>query len=253
MACVSSQGISEKNNPLNLNIEPMSHLGDVDLIINDTHVAVGVSPHSLRNFEPGVNIYQFGLVGLLTQLAILNGENSSIHEQQKLLHPIRNSIINYNYGSKLRAGIETQLTQLKWLKINYVGKYPDLQKNNSVELLKNNEEDNLVIIDSSYSFSEKFDSLSVICFVAMHSKQKLENISKVKADADFVSNVDSRLIYQNKFNYTYNLDGVNHDKLVALKMWSENDGALLTKAFDVALDTISKNISDDMRDKKYKN
>ncbi len=244
--CALPNNISELSNPLDAAIKPVSHLGYDNLNIGSTYVAVGTSPHQLQSFMPGGSVNQAGLVGVLTELVLLNNTNSEIEEQKKLLHPVRSVIIDYNYSSKLRANIEEQLTRLKWLNVNYVGKYPNLQSDNVSVLLKNNSEDNLIVVDSGYFFSDKYNSLNVICLVAMHSKNK-QNTDDHKLD---YKNIEDTLVYQKKFNYSYTLGSDTQEPSAALNKWSENHGAKIIEAFNTALKTLSNNISVDLSLKK---
>jgi len=240
-ACLAPN-VAEVRNPIQDEYTQVSHLADKDLNIDSTHVAVGIKPHEMLNFvQPGQN--QAGLLGLVVGTIMTSGANNDVQDSQRLIQPVRNAVLRYNFGSKFRLAVQNSLTAIDWLKVSYVGKYPSLQQHNVENLLQSNKDDTLFIIDSSYSFSPDFNSISVYCYAAMHSKNTLQQVDGVNRPSD-------RLIYQNKFSSTRKLDQSYQDTSQAIQKWSENDGFMVTQALNEALEDITNSLAMDIRQKK---
>lgn len=239
--CLAPQ-VAELRNPVRDDHEEISLLAHKDLKINSTHVAVGVQTNNSLGFTaPAQN--QAGLIGFFVNAAILSGTNDDIQDQQRLIQPIRNAALEYNYGSKFRSAIKNSLQHVDWLKISYIAKYPELQKNNAEDMLNKNSDDTVFIIDSSYSFSDDFNSINVVCYAAMHSRNKIQLNGEKEA-------VDDVLIYQKNFTYTHNLDQQFSNKSQAIQKWGDNNGHMLTQALNMAVTNIANRIAQDLIQKK---
>lgn len=234
--------VVELRNPLQDQYTEVSRLDDKNLTFNSTHVAVGIKPHETLNFVPPTQ-NQAGLIGVFVQAVMNSSTNADIQDGQRTIQPVRNAVLRYNFGSKARSAVQDSLTSIDWLNVSYVGKYPALQQRNVEKLLQDNADDAVFIIDSSYSFSNDFNSITVHCYAALHSKNKL-----LMSGEDH--RPDDMLIYRKKFSYTHNLDRAYQDKHQAIKKWSENDGIMVTQALDNALKDIATRLAIDVQQKR---
>lgn len=234
--------VAELRNPVQDDHEEISLLAHKDLKITSTHVAVGVqSNNSLGFTAPAQN--QGGLVGFFVHAALMSGANDDIQDQQRMIQPIRNAALEYNYGSKFRSAIKNSLENVDWLKVSYIAKYPALQKNNAEDILNKNSDDTVFIIDSGYSFSDDFNSINVICYAAMHTRNKIQLVSEDE-------NISRVIIYQKNFTYTHNLEQNHIDKNNAIRRWGDNNGFMLTQALNKAVTEIANRIAQDLIQKK---
>jgi len=213
--------------------------------IKSTRIVVGLNADS-RMGPPLVadnnSGQQYGLVGLLVESAIVHGENDAIQEKQRHLTEINKAVLAFNFGSSFRQAIEDNVKPLEWLKVTYVVKKQDYRIGDTAELLKNMDEDALLVVDCKYIMSDDFSKLQVLTHVSLLPKHPdLIAVAKKTRPYD-----DAPVLYENLFKYNFPYEETFLNPNDAIAGWSKNDGEMVRRALQASIKDLTQQITADM-------
>ena len=227
------------------NLAPVFMIEQARHQINSSLVVVGVNPHSAPSvIVPSGNSGQSaGLIGVIVESVIVSGMNSDRDTQERMLVSIRSAAIEYNFGSHFRLALEKQITDIDWLNVRYVMKAPYLVRGRVAEFTKNSQDDALLVVDCDYKLADDFSKLTVTSNVEIHPlNEKLTMMAKSYHPLD-----DRPVLYRNTFSYDYLNQGDTTDVQKAAYWWGSENGAMLHKGLDVAINELSAIIVKDLQ------
>lgn len=213
-------------------------------LISSTRILVGLD-HSSRMGPPlvanGNSGQQFGLIGALVESALVHNENDQIQARQRSLTTINKATLDFNIGSKFREKVESTMKPIDWLNVSYVVKKQQVKIYEVEKMVKNLDEDALLLIDNKYLMADDYSNIKVFSYVAIYANEK--NLAKIAKDAR--PHEDPPTLYKNVFKYEFQYDGTYTTPESALKGWSDNDGEMLKRALTASIDELVNQIVTD--------
>jgi hypothetical protein len=202
----------------------------------------------LTQQEIGTDITQSNITaatggGLIFALIDAGIENSRAKKAEKHVVPVRDALIGYNLGEVLNASLKAQLAPRDWLKAGTfnIQQVPTLASLN--DWIKNAEGDSLLLINTQYRFSPKFDAITVSARVSLHPKQ-----GPLTAQTKVHQNLPP-LVYFNAFSATFRMSdwpAEAPDAEAAVKLWAEDGGKRARAALDAGAEEIARMLAFDL-------
>jgi len=226
-------------------LPPISMLKEASQHIESTKVIVGLDPRNSYNFVREVQAadtsQQFGLIGAIISSIIANEVNSNIHDQERLMAPIRSAAIKFNFGSQFRDKFEKKIKPINWLNIDYVSKAPNFQIGKIKEILKSSKEDAVLVADSFYTMSADFSKLTIKSHVNLWPNSKvLINIAK----SDITNDKENPLLFRRTFSYEHHFEDEYVSAKSAASGWAKDEGAMVLRGLQTGVNGIAEKISE---------
>jgi hypothetical protein len=221
------------------------------LALNPEHKAnVGTTQTTvlLTQQEIGTDITQSNITaatggGLIFALIDAGIENSRAKKAEKHVVPVRDALIGYNLGDVLNSSLKSRLASRDWLK---AGSF-NIQQVSTLESLdswiKNADGDGLLLVNTQYRFTPKFDGITISARISIHPKQ-----GPLVAQAKPYQNLPP-LIYYNAFSATIWMSdwpAQSPDAEAAVKLWAEEGGKRARTALDLGADEIARMLAFDL-------
>ena len=209
-------------------------------MISSTRVVVGVERSSAMgtpSIAGGGSGQAAGLLGALIESAIVHSHNDGLQDRQRHLASINKAVIDFNFGSRLRAAIEEKVKPIQWLNIDYVVKKHDLNYDDINKMAQNLSEDAILLIDNKYAMSEDYSELEIDSYVAIFARHKKLVEMAVNDSVDLPP-----VLYKKLFKQKFNYDGDSDNKEAAIISWSQNNNAKLLAAFNQSIEKIASTI-----------
>jgi len=216
----------------------------MDNHLKSTRVIVGLDPANDVNVfvtPYGSSAQQLGLLGAVVESIVHRSIDAKRQSQERLMLPIRNALIKYNFGGQFRAELERGLQQVRWLNVTYVSKEPGYQRDNVDAILPQVTEDAVLIADAFYGIAPDFSRLTITAHVVIYPRNEmLKNLARRGEEL-------YPLLYRNRFVHEYALEGSYVDAQQAAAKWAEQDGAMVSRALRTGINDIVMRIAADMR------
>lgn len=186
---------------------------------------------------------QFGLLGALIGTVVDSTINSSRSETaETMVAPIRNSMVDYNFGQALEDTLAVELKSLSFLNIQHISQVHSQDSEESTKLIENSQADVVLTLNTVYYLTPNFRTLKIISNIKAHPNTDILKVIAKKTD----SNSDIPLLYQNSFTYEYSLKTSTSTLDEAVNNWAENNGRLIRKAVNQGVAELAKMIAYDL-------
>ena len=186
---------------------------------------------------------QFGLLGALIGTVVDSTINSSRSETaETMVAPIRNSMVDYNFGQALEDTLAVELKSLSFLNIQHISQVHSQDSEESTKLIENSQADVVLTLNTVYYLTPNFRTLKIISNIKAHPNTDILKVIVKKTD----SNSDIPLLYQNSFTYEYSLKTSTSTLDEAVNNWAENNGRLIRKAVNQGVAELAKMIAYDL-------
>ena len=211
---------------LNKPIADTSHTSHLAILSTQSEIHAKVEKSNVAQATGG------GLIPALIDVAI---ESSRSKDAEASIEPLRDVLLDYDFGQALESSLTPHLSSISWLKVQKV----DIVYENKEEPIKNlliqEQTEFLMIIDPSYSVASDFSALVVEATLTLYSNP---HQGKDEVEKNSVSPEDT-LSYKNMVSYRYALPSPATDPEVAIAEWSKDQGALIKKALQKGVENIS--------------
>lgn len=212
--------------------------------LQSTRVIVGLDPQNDLNVVPTPQAnsgQQYGLLGVVVDTIVYRTMDATRQAQERLMLPIRNAAIQYNFGGQFRAELEESLRQVQWLHVTYVSKEPGFQRYKTESIMPEVTEDAVLISDTFYRMEPDFSKLTITAYVVMYPRNEFLR-SLAKKDQE-----QYPILYRNRFTYQYALESPYVDARHAAEKWGEQNGAMVKRALEAGIRDIVARIAAEMR------
>jgi hypothetical protein len=108
--------------------------------------------------------------GLLPALIDMAVEKKQAKGQEKYIQPIRDSLIDLDFGTLLARAIEEHIKSASWLHIGKVNVYYEFPKDNFNKVFNDMSADVGLMVKADYAFVPDFKELKIISNVALYRK-----------------------------------------------------------------------------------
>jgi carboxyl-terminal processing protease len=162
---------------------------------------------------------QYGAIGGLLGALIAAGMNSAQNSKaQKQIAPIKESLLETNFGAELTSQLKERLSEIEWINIQSSENFKNFEDDDLGDVLVGMDENSLLVVRTSYRLSNTFNILYVESDAEVYMKDKGK-------DCPFHSNVF----------YISEPLGLN-DKSELVKAWSEHEGTRIKAAIKEAIE-----------------
>ncbi len=171
-----------------------------------------------------------GLIGALIEAMV---DTASAQAAERFVEPVRNALLNYDFGDELAAALRKDLNRLSWLNTQSFETYYGLNSTKEAEAIERSNSDMLIVADSRYFLNPAFDTLKVMTSVRVHPKDgELVAIAKEAAP-----DLQRPLLYRNEFAYTRKLPVSVSNREEATEAWVASEGAMIRQALSEGVST----------------
>lgn len=245
LACVLAAGCVA--NPVYEEVEPLSVIQNYRDKIHSTRVIVGLDPKNSENIQTyiGTSGQQFGLLGVLIEGLLANGQNDDVVARERALMNIRSAALKFNFGSKIRQQLQNSLEKVDWLKVKVVRKAPQFQRSNVSDIKAESREDVLIVVDAFYKMEEDLSKMTITGIAVAHPMGNL--LTRLKPSPD---STDHPVWYKNKFSFDYPIEGGYTDKQTASNKWGQDNGAMVQRALTAGVKQVARLIAQDINSPK---
>lgn len=178
---------------------PMS--GGAKSKIDSTGVIIGLHQQEINAEINPSNVATAtggGLIGALIQAAV---DTSSTKKAEAAVSPVRNALLDYDFGSEFATVLTNELAGLPWLNTESVKALYGFGQDEQAEAIRDANSAMVVVVDTSYSLSTNFDTMKIMASVSAYPKDP-ELVAIAEKE---VPNQDPPLLYRNQFTYSHKL------------------------------------------------
>jgi len=202
---------------------------------------------ALSQQEIGAEINQSNVAaaaggGLLMALIDAGVNQSRATDAEKAIAPVKNALVDYDFGKQLRTALEQELGRLPWINVQgaRTESSPDTKK--IEEAVARSTANAVLVVNTSYTLSPDFSLVKVKASVTGYPRTpELSAVAK-KARPD----TDPPLLYRNDF-LVANSSGKSYPTpAAAAEAWAQDNGKAARAALDNGASDLAKRIAADL-------
>ena len=194
--------------------------------IDSTSVVIGLHQQEINaeiNPSNAAAATGGGLIGALIEVAL---DSASAKRAEAAVSPVRNALLDYDFGSQFETVLANELAGLPWLNAESVRTLYGFGPDEQAEAIRGANSEIVVVIDTLYSLSPDLDALKITTRVNAYPKDaELVEIAEKE-----YPNQDPPLLYRNAFTYSHELDLSTSSKEQAAEIWASDGGARIRAA-----------------------
>ena len=236
--CTAQGKFQKEVSPTFINEETKQYIKSTKVVVSldqDKRLGIPASGH-------GTSHQYFGVIGKLAESAEIRFGRDLSEEQRQLLRGVDKAAFRFDTGVKFREAVESNLRPIDWLNVSSVINQTDLQIPDIERMVKTQDEDALLLIDTRYLMAVDFSSITVFSYVTLYAHE--ETLVKIAKYARPYENPPT--LYNNLFSYEFHYDGSYTTANDALKGWDENEGEMVQRAISESITDLTMQIAADL-------
>jgi hypothetical protein len=173
--------------------------------IQSSDVVVVVQQQEINAAIPGSNVSMITGGGLIPALIDASIENDQAKTAEKLLGPIRDNLLDYDYPAVLKEKIDSALKEVDWLHAQQFAAVREAAPEQFRERYEQSNSSVILCITTAYQLTADFTGIHMLCNVDMWPKdEQLREVSGAAERKDPVS--PNNRIYRGQVEVTKKLD-----------------------------------------------
>jgi len=211
--------------------------------IGSTDVHIGVNTQEIGTTIDPSNVSAASGGGLIFAIIDLSIENSRAKKAEQIIIPVRNALVGFDANGLLSTAVQQELGPISWLKEAKIENGQLAGKDALDNVLKKTLANSVLILETDYYFTPKFEAIVVTTKVSLHARS-----ASLRAKAERRASDEAVLLYYNKLSaLSYLPDSpVGLDKSVAANRWAEENGKKAKAALETGLREVAKMIAFDL-------
>ncbi len=213
--------------------------------IRSSDVVVVVEQQEINAAISGSNVAMMTGGGLIPALIDASIENAQAKDAEKLLAPIRDNLLDYDYPAILTKKIEGTLSQVDWLHTRQFTIKRETTPEQFREYFEQSDSSIILSLTAAYQFTPDFRGIDMICTVDMWPKDEELRVVSGAAKRDDPVSPNNR-IHRGLLEIEKKLDVGKLKGKAVIETLAENDAAKVREALDETAEEVSLLIVKDL-------
>jgi hypothetical protein len=162
--------------------------------------------------------------GLIAALIDASINNSRAKEAEKLMKPIRDSLIDFQFDKYLMEQLQKQMSSVEWMNLKSLQLKKDFSEESISGFFKDSSASVVLYVQTNYYLTPDFKDLKVLSKVYMlPNNEELRKFRDVSSDDQLQNSILENAIYKNIFEFSDTSDSEIQTKESAISYWSDNN------------------------------
>ena len=216
--------------------------GEATSQIRSTEIILALSQQEIGAEINQSNVAAAAGGGLLMALIDTAVNQSRATDAENAITPVKNALVDYDFGRELRAALEQELGKLPWINLQgaRTESSPDTKK--IEDAVARSSANAVLVVNTSYTLSPDFSLVKVKATVTGHPRTpELSSVAK-KARPD----TDPPLLYRNDFLVANSSGRSYPTPAAAADAWAEDKGKAARAALNNGAADLARRIAADL-------
>lgn len=213
--------------------------------IRSSDVIVVVEQQEINAAIAGSNVAMMTGGGLIPALIDASIENSQAKSAEKLLAPIRDNLLDYDYPAILKEKIESALRQVDWLQARQFTLKREATPEQFREYFEQSDSSVILSVAAVYQFTPNFRAINMICTADMWPKDEELRVVSGAAKRDDPVSPNNR-IHRGLLEIEKKLDLGKLKGQAVIETLAENSAARVREALDETAEEVALLIVKDL-------